>query len=321
MSTLSQAALGKWPSILVACGIDASFLKNKHGPCPCCGGADRYRFDNKDGKGSYFCSACGPGDGFNLLQKINGWSFHQAALEVEKVIGKCQQTILAKTDNSGNEARLKRINAGLKVITHDNPVGKYLLNRGIDILPVQDVYYHPGLGYFDKTSAGNSLCVGIFPAMVSKFRDIEGKTCAFHVTYLTSDGHKIPNHTPKKFLPKISEMTGGAIRLGGVAGDLLGIAEGIETALAAMQESGHTVWAASNANFLQNIQIPESVKRVAIYSDEDSSFTGQKSAYTLANRLKVRESLDVEVIRILGKGGPLYSDRGCDTDYCDYINQ
>ena len=45
---------GQWPSILEKLGIDASYLKNKHGPCPACGGTDRFRFDNKMGSGTFF---------------------------------------------------------------------------------------------------------------------------------------------------------------------------------------------------------------------------------------------------------------------------
>jgi len=320
VSSVVQAAIGKWQGILLALGVDQSYLVNKHGPCPCCAGKDRFRFDDKDGRGSYFCSGCGAGDGFSLLQKLHGWSFAEAALEVEKVIGMgmCQQSTPTKINTSGNKARLKCIHAGLKRITHNDPCGKYLLNRGIKILPVQDVYFHTGLGYYNKGHDGKPVKVGTFPAMVAIFRNISGETCSYHITYLTHDGKKLANYVPKKFLPRIRDMTGGAIRLGGIC-ERIGIAEGIETAMAAMQYYGHPVWAAANANFLQNVQIPVSVKSVVIYTDEDKSFTGQKVAYTLASRLKVQEGKDVEVIRIIGKGASLYSDKGCDMDFNDFI--
>ncbi len=55
MSTIERAR-GRWSEILPRLGIDARFLRNRHGPCPLCGGKDRFRFDDRDGSGSYFCN-------------------------------------------------------------------------------------------------------------------------------------------------------------------------------------------------------------------------------------------------------------------------
>jgi|GEM_PF-1578105 len=38
-----------------------------HGPCPVCGGKDRFRFDDKEGWGTWFCSQCDPQSGGGLL--------------------------------------------------------------------------------------------------------------------------------------------------------------------------------------------------------------------------------------------------------------
>ncbi len=45
-ATVSHA-LGHWPRILPALGIQV--LKNRHQPCPVCGGSDRFRFDDREG--------------------------------------------------------------------------------------------------------------------------------------------------------------------------------------------------------------------------------------------------------------------------------
>ncbi len=42
------AAQGRWPWILAGLGVDPDTLKDDHGPCPGCGGVDRFRFDDKD---------------------------------------------------------------------------------------------------------------------------------------------------------------------------------------------------------------------------------------------------------------------------------
>ena len=79
----------RWPWILTRFGIPASALKGKNCPCPGCGGKDRFRFDNKDGTGSFLCSQ-GTGDvlagtGWTLLEHVYGWSFERALEEVARV--------------------------------------------------------------------------------------------------------------------------------------------------------------------------------------------------------------------------------------------
>ncbi|MBF0165453.1 MAG: hypothetical protein HQM01_13310, partial [Magnetococcales bacterium] len=65
-----SAAQGHWREILTNLGMDPTYLTNKHGPCPFCGGRDRWRWDDRDGNGSGICSQCGPGDGFHLAGKL-----------------------------------------------------------------------------------------------------------------------------------------------------------------------------------------------------------------------------------------------------------
>src|SRR5207248_5501956 len=68
-----ERARHRWREILPQLGIDTRFLTNKHGACPLCGGKDRYRFDDRDGSGSYICGQCGAGVGVILLRKLKGW--------------------------------------------------------------------------------------------------------------------------------------------------------------------------------------------------------------------------------------------------------
>ena len=48
---IKATAQYRWPEIHAALGIDQRYLKNKHQPCPACGGKDRFRYDDKDGNG------------------------------------------------------------------------------------------------------------------------------------------------------------------------------------------------------------------------------------------------------------------------------
>src|SRR6516225_8926134 len=86
MNTIERAR-GRWQEILPQLGVDARFLCNKHGPCPICGGRDRFRFDDRDGSGSYYCNQCGAGVGLILVRKLKGWDYATACREVDKIIG------------------------------------------------------------------------------------------------------------------------------------------------------------------------------------------------------------------------------------------
>jgi hypothetical protein len=82
-----DAAHGRWPEILPHFGIEPKFLKNKHGPCPACGGKDRYRFTNRHGDGDYFCNQCGAGKGIKLVAEVNGVDYQTAAQRIDEYLG------------------------------------------------------------------------------------------------------------------------------------------------------------------------------------------------------------------------------------------
>ncbi|HHT2665498.1 TPA: primase-helicase zinc-binding domain-containing protein [Citrobacter freundii] len=82
--TVKQAC-GHWPRILPALGVKV--IKNRHQPCPVCGGSDRFRFDDKEGRGTWFCNQCGAGDGLKLVEKVFGVSASEAAGKVNAVTG------------------------------------------------------------------------------------------------------------------------------------------------------------------------------------------------------------------------------------------
>ena len=86
-----EAARGRWREVLEALvpGID---LSGRHGPCPGCGGRDRFRVarDELDARGGWFCGQGGEttgGDGLALLRHVHGWSFEEAVGRVAAVLG------------------------------------------------------------------------------------------------------------------------------------------------------------------------------------------------------------------------------------------
>lgn len=69
VAELIKQANGEWEGILFRLNISVP-ENGKHGACPHCGGKDRFRFDNKNGRGTWFCNNCGHGDGLDLVKKV-----------------------------------------------------------------------------------------------------------------------------------------------------------------------------------------------------------------------------------------------------------
>lgn len=277
-----QAAIGKWRGVLRQLGMDERFLQNRHGPCPMCGGKDRYRFDDKDGKGTYFCSGCGPGDGMKLAMGWTGLTFKDTAERVDSMVGNIQAKIEPRPQDGG---RIAWVTRNMVPAKESQAVISYLRGRG---LPCSSgIFAVERMMYFEDGSP-----VGNFPAMVVPFRSASGDLITYHVTYI-NNGKKAPVSAPKKVLTPLGDMAGGSLRLCGQF-ETIGIAEGVETALAVMRDFQIPCWASATAGMMEKFTPPEGVGRVVIFGDLDESFTGQKAAYTLAHKLR-QKGVGVEV--------------------------
>lgn len=85
---IREQVRGRWRWILAVLSITVPDGPMKHGPCPACGGEDRFRFDDKDGRGTWFCNQCVPqaGDGFSLVQNVRQRDFPGAKDLVARTI-------------------------------------------------------------------------------------------------------------------------------------------------------------------------------------------------------------------------------------------
>lgn len=287
MQALRDRARGRWPDILALLGVPPDKLQNRHMPCPICGGRDRYRFDNKNGDGTFYCSGCGAGDGFQLLQKLHGWDFAAVAKQIEGVIGEAQVIQPdPKRDQAQARQALRRFWRACQPVGKSGPVNDYLLGRGLSTVP-SGLYWHPRATYTEVDQPTR-----YFTAMVALIQDKDGNSVSVHRTFL-QDGHKAPVAHPKKIMSPIGTVTGAAVRLF-PALHSLGIAEGIETAIAAYELFRVPVWAALTAHGLETFDPPDVIKHVTVFGDNDESFTGQAAAYALAKRLSLR-GVSVEV--------------------------
>ena len=311
---LKDAARHRWPAILQAAGIDPKHLRNRHGACPVCGGKDRFRFTDKDGRGCFVCNKCRPegGDGFHLLAAFRACSFIEAARFVSDYLGGVAVTAkpispaeLARRKAS-EEAEQRRIwlaNRAVNLtlwrqahpVVAGSPVARYLRNRGLNLaLYPPALRFHSNLPYWEQGPDGRPVKLGDFCGMVAAVQAPDGTLLAVHKTYLTAAGHKIDAPSPKKMSKPSGPLSGAACRLF-PASEKLAIAEGIETALAVHCANSLPVWAGLNAYGLTHMVLPDEVRQVFIYADHDANGTGQNAAKTLAERL-TREGRSVRIL-------------------------
>lgn len=100
-------------------------------------------------------------------------------------------------------------------------------------------------------------------SMVAAVQAPDSSIIAIQQTWLTSTGEK----AQAKRLTT-GALGNGAVRLGATA-RAMGLAEGVETALSAMQLTGMTVWASLGAARLHNLELPPQVEELHIFCDND----------------------------------------------------
>lgn len=268
-----ERARGHWPAILAAAQIPDAVLDGRHHPCPACGGKDRFRY-TKDDEGGFFCGDT-HGDGLKLLQHLRGVDFRGAAEIVESVIG--------KDPNWKPELQTETYAEQLRKIVRHAKRSRYLESRGLEMAP--GLQFAEGVEYRDGDKVLDHYAAMLAPVTRGE------KFLTYHVTYL-QDGHKAVVPTPRKILPGPSNR-GASIALYPPA-ETMGVAEGIESAIAAKMIHSVPVWSALNTSLLAAWQPPPIAKHVLIFGDNDAHFAGHAAAWTLAHRLALA-GLKVEV--------------------------
>jgi putative DNA primase/helicase len=299
---IMKLAQGKWPSVLMSCGLEGRFLTGKHSPCPLCGGKDRFRYIDKTGDGWWICNQCGSGDGMDLLMGFTNQNFVQARDQIRPIVGGCTYSKLPTViDKKERQRRMKNTvelwDSGIK---NDPLLHEYMADRGLkpEEYDGADLRVAHNVSYYDED--GNHK--GKLSVMLARVSTRDGKLALIHRTYLAKmkgGGFK----KKKKMTQRVREWKGGCIRLFGTKDqNRLIVAEGIETALSVRARFYRThgilipCWAAVNAKAMENMALPEHLTNIMIAGDSDASFTGQKAAMCLANRLTVHDKRQVKVM-------------------------
>ena len=226
------------------------------GPCPRCGGDDRFWVDTR--KNACGCRQCGGGgDPIGLVMFVREISFPDAIdwlcgpeqkLTPDEVLARAKQHEENEKAKAAKSAkfRAKAIARAREIwetgsTAEDSPVRDYLALRGItrDLLPrlPSCLRFHPSLPYMIE-GAGQDDYVEIHrgPAMLAAVQGKDDRFCAVHRTWfdLAAPQGKLDlgldaKGKPRKRKKGWGSKKGGAIRLIRGTSDTLVMGEGIET--------------------------------------------------------------------------------------------
>lgn len=303
---VKSVARGNWPFVLQSMGVPAKYLNGKNQPCPACGGSDRFQFTLRGNGADYGRFSCRGlteqgGDGFKLVMHLYGCGFTEAVKRAAAALGIHQDSRYnvhqflpriaaepeidrAKIDRETE--RLKGLFNAAEPVSAGNIAGQYLIKRGLNM--GLDTYTHAckhvlhstnGLDYWMQSQDGKPSKVGAFPALLARIQKPDGSLAGLHRIYLNGNGDKlllIDKSTGARLdckkLKSVHDgaLAGAACRLFALgASHKLAIAEGLETALAVHRLTGLPVWACISAGGLKSVVLPEQVRSVLIYADND----------------------------------------------------
>ncbi|NKI61792.1 hypothetical protein HCG46_26190 [Labrenzia sp. PO1] len=290
------------------------------GPCPGCGGTDRFAVNTS--KNKWVCrGAGGGGDAIGLVMHCAGLTFPQACQELTGEAPPSggteytpeQRAAWAKRQAEAEERDQKRQDdeaqdelARLKVakqlwgeaqLIEGSVAEDYLRSRvkGLEGKLPDVLRFHP------KCFLGPGQ---YHPALVALVQGAEGNQLGAWRIYLDAQGNNLRDAEGNKIKKGLGPCGGGAVRLHPPKdGRFIAVCEGIETAFGVHLLSGLPVWACRTANGLSGLELPREIERLAIYPDGDKwkwqadkgrwlDPTGRREALKLAE-LAVAQGIEV----------------------------
>lgn len=269
--TVKQAC-GHWPHILPALGVKV--IKNRHQSCPVCGGSDRFRFDDKEGRGTWFCNQCGAGDGLKLVEKVFGVSASEAAGKVNAVTGNLPPVapeVIAAAEAETEADRKAAAALAVRLMDKTRPAtgNAYLTRKGfpaLECLTLTAVHKTGGV-----TFRAGDVVVPLY----------DNTGALVNLQLINSEG--------LKRTLKGGQVKGACHVIEGKkqAGKRLWIAEGYATALTVHHLTGETVMVAlSSVNLLSLASLARQKHpacQIVLAADRDLNGNGQSKAAAAAD--------------------------------------
>jgi hypothetical protein len=272
------------------------------GPCPRCGGRDRFSVNVR--KQLFNCRGCGVGgDAIALARHLRGCSYVEAA----SLIGREARQRPSKPAKGYDAAEsVARILSGLQPVL-GAPGEAYLRTRGIDVEEVEDllcradaVGWNPSVYFHEPGHPLHGRRLGCIVAILTD--PITARpTGSISRTYIDRDLKKVG---PAKSL----DGARGIVRLSPDAdvGQRLNIGEGIETCLAAASrwDNLKPIWSCGSAATLSRFPVLAGIEHLTIICDHDENGAGERAARELADRW-LEDGREVRIIKPKTKGEDL----------------
>jgi hypothetical protein len=245
--------------------------------------AGSFKINWRTGKWSDFATGDGGTTPLSLYAYLTGLPYAQAGFSLaEKLGGKSlfQATATAKPVDAKKSCRpddLKNRDYALKLWNTSFPaentvIEKYLHSRGIRAAIPPDIRLLPGHRH---RPSGR-----VYPVMLAAIRRWPSKDLvAVHRTWLLPDGSGKAPLEPEKMM--LGLASGGAVQLSAPAQKMV-IAEGLETALSVMQETGLPVWAGLSTSGMTGLVLPDFPLAQEIIIAGDNDPAGRKAAIQAA---------------------------------------
>jgi hypothetical protein len=251
------------------------------GPCPRCGGRDRFSVNVR--KQVFNCRGCGVGgNAIDLVRHLRDCTVGEAASLINREARGPPSRTVKEHDAAG---AVRRIVAALQPIL-GSPGERYLREtRGIDVDAVSDMLasthaigWHRGLYFNQPDDERHGQHVAAIVAVMTDPVTAQ-PTGAITRTYIDGDLRK----TTKA---KTLGQGGGVARLSRDEDTLLGLhlAEGLESALSAAALGLRPIWSTGSATTLAKFPVLAGVEALTIICDHDANGTGERAARQLEAR-------------------------------------
>ena len=244
---------------------------NRHIDCPICSKTKKLRINWYNGDIKAIC-VCGSYSLLDLLIEVTGQDFATLAKDIDVTFGNTDREPIKPKDTSRRDQAITLFKASSPLRGTDAEI--YLQSRGIFELPTGGVKF----GMVHDHTEGRKI-----PAMIALASTEFTEPRQMHVTYIENGAkasiatqRKMHSLAPKTLQDKDSSEP-IAIKLF-QASNVLGIAEGLESALSAKQLYKLPVWSAMNATYLKRFRAPTGVQTLYIFADNDKSLTGLAAA-------------------------------------------
>lgn len=217
-------------------------------------------FTVNDRKGFFHCFGCGAhGDLLDWWQRFDRMTFVEALEKLRREAGEAPIGVAPAQDDDPETRQHQATARGIwkAAVPIGGTIAEVYLRQARRIsIPLPDCLRF-STGIRDRG----------MPSLVAAVTDLAGVVVAIQRTFLQPDGSgKAPIETPKRALGPVGR---GAVCLA-PAGSVLGLAEGIETGISAMELFQIPVWCALGSN-LARVILPADVRNVVIFADRGTA--------------------------------------------------